>query len=266
MEKLNDSPKYNELIEYLKNLKSVAVAFSGGVDSTFLLAAAREALGINVVAFTIKTPYIPDWEIDEAKQITDKLSIRHIMINADISKSIANNPENRCYLCKKAIFAKLIDEAEKLDISNVVDGTNYDDTEYHRPGIRALKELGIKSPLLVNKITKSDIRAFSKLMGLKTWDKPAYACLLTRIPYDTEIREEELRRVEQAELFIMKLGFGDVRVRSHDNLARIELDKERLSEIFRNNLHYQITDKLKEMGFKYVTLDIEGYRTGSMDG
>ncbi len=265
MESLKNSVKYNQLIEYLKSLKNVAVAFSGGVDSTFLLAAAKEALGSNVTAFTVKTPYIPDREIDEARQSADILNVKHILINAEISKSIAYNPDNRCYLCKKFLFSRLLNEADKLKISYVADGTNYDDTEYHRPGLKALKELGIKSPLLENKITKSDIRSFSKLLGLETWDKPAYACLLTRIPYDTEIKEEELKRVEQAELFLMNLGFRGVRVRSHNYMARIELDKAHLDEIFKNNLNTKIAAKLKEIGFKYVTLDIEGYRTGSMD-
>ena len=265
MENLKESDKYNQLLEYLKSLKSVAVAFSGGVDSTFLLASAREALGSNVTAFTVKTPYIPDWETDEAKETADRLNVRHILINAEINESIAYNPDNRCYLCKKFLFSRLLCEADKLNISCVADGTNYDDTGYHRPGIKALKELGIKSPLLENEITKSDIRNFSKLLGLKTWDKPAYACLLTRIPYNTEVKEEELRRVEQAELFIMNLGFRGVRVRSHNYLARIELDKKHLDEIFRANLSSKIAAKLKNLGFKYVTLDIEGYRTGSMD-
>jgi len=265
MEEIKNNAKYIQLIKYLKGLKSAAVAFSGGVDSTFLLAAAKEALDDNITAFTVKTPYIPDWEIDEAKQIADKLNVKHILINAEISKAIAYNPENRCYLCKKFLFGRILNEAEKLNINYVADGTNYDDMYYHRPGLKALKELEIKSPLLENKITKADIRSFSKSLNLPTWDKPAYACLLTRIPYNTEIREEKLRRVEQAELFLMKLGFKGVRVRSHNDLARIEINKSMFNNIFNSDLNIKIVGKLKEMGFKYVTLDIEGYRTGSMD-
>ncbi len=265
MEEIKNNAKYIQLIKYLKGLKSAAVAFSGGVDSTFLLAAAKEALDDNITAFTVKTPYIPDWEIDEAKQIADKLNVKHILINAEISKAIAYNPENRCYLCKKFLFGRILNEAEKLNINYVADGTNYDDMYYHRPGLKALKELEIKSPILENKITKADIRSFSKSLNLPTWDKPAYACLLTRIPYNTEIREEKLRRVEQAELFLMKLGFKGVRVRSHNDLARIEINKSMFNNIFNSDLNIKIVGKLKEMGFKYVTLDIEGYRTGSMD-
>ncbi len=265
MEELKNNPKYNQLIQYLKNLKSVAVAFSGGVDSTFLLAAAREALTDNVIAFTIKSPYIPDWEINEARQITNKLTVKHLVFETEISNLIINNPENRCYLCKNFVFKKLKYEAEKLGINHVVDGTNFDDIKYYRPGIKALMELGIKSPLLENKITKADIRSFSKALKLETWDKPAYACLLTRIPYNTEIKKEELRRIEQAEVFLMKLGFKGVRVRSHNNLARIELNKSQLNDVLKNNLNNKIADKLKEIGFTYVTIDIEGYRTGSME-
>lgn len=265
MEELKNNPKYNRLIKYLKDLESVAVAFSGGVDSTFLLAAAREALHDNVIAFTIKTPYMPDWEINEARQITNILDIKHKVFETEISDSISNNPENRCYLCKNYVFRKLKNEAGKLGINHVADGTNYDDIKFFRPGLKALKELDVKSPLLENKITKADIRNFSRILKLETWDKPAYACLLTRIPYNTEIKEEELIRIEQAELYLMKLGFKGVRVRSHNNIARLEVDKSQMNDIFKNDLNSKIAGKLKEIGFTYITLDIEGYRTGSMD-
>ncbi|UCH13648.1 MAG: ATP-dependent sacrificial sulfur transferase LarE [Bacteroidales bacterium] len=265
MEELKNNDKYNNLIEYLKKLESVAVAFSGGVDSTFLLASAKEALSDNVVAFTVRSPYIPDWEIKEAKNIANKLNARHIIIDTELSDTILHNPENRCYLCKKLIFTKLKIEAGKLSVKYVIEGTNSDDTKDFRPGIKALKELNIVSPLLENKITKEDIRYFSRLLNLKTWDKPAYACLLTRIPYNTRISEEELRRIEMAEVFLMSLGFKGVRVRSHNNLARIELDKTRIIEVFQNKLEDKIVNKLKDIGYTYVTIDIEGYRTGSMN-
>lgn len=265
MKELKNNEKYNNLIEYLKNLKSVAVAFSGGVDSTFLLASAKEALSDNVVAFTVRSPYIPDWEINEAKQIANKLNTRHIILDTEISDSILHNPENRCYLCKKLIFTRLKIEAKKLTINYVIEGTNSDDTKDFRPGIKALKELNIKSPLLENNIAKEDIRYFSRILNLQTWDKPAYACLLTRIPYNTRINEEELRRIEKAEIYLMSLGFKGVRVRSHNKLARIELDKTQIIQVFQNKLEDKIVSKLKDIGYAYITIDIEGYRTGSMN-
>ncbi len=265
MEELKNNKKYITLINYLKNLERVAVAFSGGVDSTFLLSAAREALSDNVVAFTVRSPYIPDWEIKEARQIANKLSAKHMVFETEISDSILDNPENRCYLCKKYIFTRLVSEAGKLNINYVIEGTNSDDTGDFRPGIQALRELGIKSPLLENNITKEDVRYFSRLLNLETWDKPAYACLLTRIPYNNRIRREELRRIENAEVFLMTLGFKGVRVRSHNNLARIELNKDRIAEIFKNSTRDKIVNKFKDIGYTYITIDIEGYRTGSMN-
>jgi uncharacterized protein len=265
MKELKTSEKYNNLIKYLKNLESAAVAFSGGVDSTFLLAAARQSLSDKVIAFTVRSPYIPDWEIKEAKQLAKKLSAKHMVFETEISDSILNNPENRCYLCKKLIFTRLVREAKKLNIKYVIEGTNSDDTEDFRPGIKALRELNIKSPLLENKITKEDVRYFSRLLKLETWDKPAYACLLTRIPYNTRIRVDELRRIEHAEVFLMTLGFKGVRVRGHDNLARIELHKEQITDIFQNGIRNKIVNKFRDIGFEYITIDIEGYRTGSMN-
>jgi uncharacterized protein len=265
MNELAKDKKYISLIGYLKGLKKVAVAFSGGTDSTFLLAAARDALSDNVIAFTVRSPYIPDWEIEEARQIADRMSVKHLVFETVLNDLIMNNPPNRCYLCKRFIFSKLKDEAKKIGISHVIEGTNADDTKDFRPGIKALKELNIKSPLLENNITKADVRHFSKLLKLPTWDKPAYACLLTRIPYNTEIREEELRRIENAEVFLTGLGFRGVRVRSHNRLARIELDKSMINDILRDSVREKIVSKLRNMGFEYITVDIEGYRMGSMN-
>ncbi len=265
MNELIKNKKYIKLKEYLEGLKKAAVAFSGGTDSTFLLAVARDTLADNVIAFTVRSPYIPDWEIEEARQIAGRLSVKHMVFETVLNDSIINNPPNRCYLCKRFIFSKLKDEAKKLGINHVIEGTNADDTQDYRPGIKALKELNIKSPLLENNITKTDVRYFSKLMNLPTWNKPAYACLLTRIPYNTEIKEEELRRIEHAEVFLMGLGFRGVRVRSHDKLVRIELDKSRITDILNDSIREKVVSKLKSMGFEYITIDIEGYRTGSMN-
>ena len=166
---MND--KYNKLINYLKELKSLAIAFSGGVDSTFLVAAAKEALGDNVTAFTIKTPYIPEWELSEAKELTNSLGIKHEILDFPIAKSIENNPENRCYLCKKFLFSQLQEEKQKRGIAFLADGTNADDLQDYRPGLKALEELEVISPLLENGFSKKDIRFFSKGLDLPTWDK-----------------------------------------------------------------------------------------------
>ncbi len=257
--------KYSSLIEYLKNLQKLAVAFSGGLDSSFLLRVSKEALGDNVVAFTIKTPYIPYWEIEEAKEICKLFKIRHIVLNAGIIKSIHNNPGDRCYLCKSYIFSHFKKEAKQLGFNYVCDGTNVDDLEDYRPGLKALKELEILSPLLENKITKKEIRKYSKELGLPNWDKPAYACLLTRVPYNKEIEADELERIEKAEIFLHGLGFYGARVRCHGFLARIEVNKIQFPTLIENNTREKIIEELKCIGFRYITIDLEGYRMGSMN-
>lgn len=257
--------KYKGLVEYLKSLGSVVVAFSGGVDSTFLLRAAKEALGDKVIAVTVVSPYIPKWEIEEAVAITKNMKIQHKFIEVPIIEEIRLNPKERCYLCKKNIFSMIKEEARKENMDFVLDGTNADDTKDYRPGIRALKELNIKSPLLENNLTKEDIRIFSKELGLGTWDKPAYACLLSRIPYDEEIKIDELNKIEKSEKYLMGLGFKGVRVRSHRDLARIELQKKDIVKVFKDELMELISKELKNFGYKYVTLDLEGYKMGSLN-
>jgi pyridinium-3,5-biscarboxylic acid mononucleotide sulfurtransferase len=258
-------PKYEILLQYLKDLKKVAIAFSGGVDSTFVLAAAKEALGDNVLAVTIQTPYIPNWEIEEAKEIVTKLGIKHLIIQAPILESIKNNPEDRCYLCKHFLFGKITEEAGKLGFNVIMDGTNHDDTHDIRPGMRALKELKVVSPLLENKLTKKEIREMSQELGLPTWDKPAYACLLTRLPYNEKVEISKLSRIEKAELLLIQKGIKAIRVRSHGDLARIEVDKSLMSRFGDALFVNEIVEEFKKIGFKYITLDLEGYRTGSFN-
>lgn len=260
-----NNENYLNLLTYLKKLEKVVLAFSGGVDSTFLLKAAKEALGDNVKAVTIQSPYIPKWEIEEAKQIVAELDVAFEILEAPIIDEIRNNPENRCYLCKMAVFSQIKAIAEREGYPYVIDGTNFDDIGDYRPGLKALKELNIKSPLLECQLTKQEIRSLSKELGLSTWDKPSYACLLTRIPYGNELKEEDFVKIEKAETYMMDRGFRAVRVRCHDNLARIEVDKNDKIRLFNEELLCEISDKLKEFGFKYVTLDLEGYRVGSFN-
>ncbi|NTW72449.1 MAG: ATP-dependent sacrificial sulfur transferase LarE [Eubacteriaceae bacterium] len=257
--------KYKVLIDQLKSYKKVVVAFSGGVDSTFLLYAAKEALGENVLAVTIMSPYIPKWEIEEARELSASFGVRHEIIQAGIIDEIRNNPEDRCYLCKKAVFGKIIAAARDQGIDVVADGTNYDDMGDYRPGLRALGELEVKSPLKDSGLTKAEIRLLSKEAGLSTWDKPAYACLLTRIPYNTKLEEEAFIKIEAAEKIMMDAGFKAVRVRCHGDLARIEISREDRKRILDENLLDELSVKIKEAGFRYVTLDLEGYKMGSFN-
>lgn len=255
--------KFNNLIIYLKRLNKVAIAFSGGVDSTFLVVAAKQALGENVLAFTVNSPYIPDWEIEEAEEWIKQTGVKHEIIKIEIPDNIKDNPSNRCYLCKKQICALLNSEAEKRGIRYLLDGTNKDDEGDYRPGLKALKELEIVSPLREVGLTKNEIRQLSKEFNLSTWNKPAYACLLTRIPYNTSISREELKRIEKGERYLFQLGFEGARLRSHDNLARIELQQEHINLLSDFNLKQQIVIDLKSIGYQFICIDLEGYRMGS---
>jgi uncharacterized protein len=257
---IKSDPKYRQLISYLTDLGDAAVAFSGGVDSTFLLNAAYDALGNKVIALTVKSPYIPDWEIAEAIDYAGKLGVKQLIIEAPLTREIMHNPENRCYLCKRFIFKKLRDIAVQKGFKNLVDGTNSDDSSDTRPGMKALKELNVLSPLKENGFGKQDIRRLSRMLGLPTWEKPAYACLLTRIPYNTAVEDVILRRIENAEKFLIDLGIKAVRVRTHGDIARIEVDPSLIKKVIERNLFKTINQQLKSLGFKYVTLDLEGYR------
>jgi uncharacterized protein len=260
-----DDPKYNTLTEILSSMGDIAVAFSGGLDSTFLLTVARQTVGERVIALTLKTPYIPDWEIKEAEKTCRNIRVRHIILQEQVIDALRNNPENRCYLCKSYVFDRFIKEVSKLGDYRIVDGTNMDDMKDFRPGMKALQELGIRSPLLESKITKDDIRKYSKLLGISDWNKPPYACLLTRIPYDTQINNEELSRIENAELFLHDLGFKESRVRSQNLSARIEVNPDHLIRIMEKQIRQKIVKAFHQLGFRFIAIDLEGYRTGSMN-
>ncbi len=259
--------KYRVLKEYIKSLDSVAVAFSSGVDSTLLLAIAQDVLGEKAVAITAKSSSFPKWEQDEAAEFVKERGIRQIVVETKELEleGFQNNQPDRCYLCKYEIFSNLRRIAAENGLKEVIDGSNLDDLSDYRPGKRAIEELGIKSPLQYAELRKEEIRQLSFHLGLPTWEKPSYACLASRFPYGEKITREKMKRVEEAELFLMKQGFRQVRVRHHGDLARIEVLSEQIPQFLAGSLRSDIYKRLNEIGFTYVSLDLDGYRSGSMN-
>lgn len=257
-----------KLLKYrLGKMKSIAVAFSGGVDSTFLLKVAHDVLGDGVVAITARSQSFPDREFNEAKEFSGKIGVKHVVIDSeelDI-EGFSDNPVNRCYLCKRELFSKMVDYAKANGIRFVADGSNVDDTGDYRPGMEAIREFRIVCPLREAGLDKKEIRRLSKEMGLPTWDKPAFACLVSRIPYGQKITKEKLQAIDEMERFLLDLGFRQVRVRSHGDLARIEVGAGERNKFFNTELMDRIYEKLKEFGYAYVTMDLKGYRSGSMN-
>ena len=259
--------KLRNLQEYLKSLSSVAVAFSGGVDSTFLLKVAHDTLGERAIAVTSDSCFYPRHELEEAKAICRTEKIRQIIFSIEPLqvKEIRENPPNRCYFCKREIFRQIRSIAEEQHLSAVVDGSNMDDNNDYRPGKQAIAELGIKSPLRHAGLWKSEIRQLSRSMGLSTWEKPSFACLASRFPYGDPISKEALFKVERAEQYLLEKNFRQVRVRVHGNMARIELLPDEFGKLMEQEVREELLSNFKEYGFLYVTLDLQGYRTGSMN-
>lgn len=258
--------KLSDLRKLLKSFGSAFVAFSGGVDSTFLLKVAHDELGENVLAVTVISPLIPKKEAIDAENFCKNENIRQFVLELDPLKILGfkENPENRCYICKKVIFNKIKDLASENGVFTVCDGSNADDTGDYRPGMQAIRELGIKSPLLECGLTKNEIRILSKEMDLPCWNKPSAACLASRFVYGEEITEKKLKMVEFAEDFLREKGFFQQRVRIHGkNLARIEIEKNDFEKILA--VKDEINSFFKELGFVYTTLDLTGFRSGSMN-
>ncbi|MDR1986323.1 MAG: ATP-dependent sacrificial sulfur transferase LarE [Treponema sp.] len=258
--------KYQRLLQILAAPGKGAVAFSGGVDSSFLCHAAAAALGTKAIAVTIVSPMLPKSEIQGARLIAGKIGIEHVLIEeSELDEEVAANPKERCYFCKKLEFGTILAAAKERGIAAVWDGSNLDDLGDYRPGLQALEELHIQSPLREAGLTKADIRELSRRFDLPTWDKPAFACLASRIPYGERIDKEKLARIEKAEDTLSAWGFRQFRVRSHEQIARIEVAPEERRRFFDEATLDRISQAIKSYGFLYVALELEGYAMGNMN-
>jgi uncharacterized protein len=267
MDKEIASRKKERLISQLKNLESVLVAFSGGVDSAFLLAVAHQVLGDKVLAVTARSIIHPGWEGDKATEFGRKRGIHHLVISSEEMSlpEFVSNDADRCYHCKKHLLQGLLKIARENGSKHVAHGANVDDLKDYRPGFRAATESGVLAPLIDAQLSKEEIRFLSKEMGLPTWDKPPMPCLASRIPYGSPITELKLKMIQEAEAFLLKQGLREVRVRHHESVARIEVDGAEQSKIMAEGLREAIIGKFREIGFEHVALDLEGYISGKMN-
>jgi uncharacterized protein len=258
--------KRQKLLELLREMGGCVIGFSGGVDSTFLFAVAAQVFGERALAVTATSETYPERELREAKQLAAKIGGRHrVIVSEELDiPGFADNPKDRCYLCKKELFTKLRQVAEEEGLPCVADGSNVDDRGDYRPGRRAAKELGVRSPLEEAGLCKADIRAISKAMALATWDKPSFACLSSRFPFGTKITRETLSVVGRAEEALRGLGLRTLRVRHHGDVARLELGPDEFRQVV-NGLREEVIRRVKQAGYTFVALDLQGYRTGSMN-
>ena len=259
--------KFEKLKNYLSSLESVVVALSSGVDSTFLLKTAHDVLGDKVIAVTAESCSFPKRELNEAKLFCQKEGIKHIVVESEELEidGFCKNPVNRCYLCKKELFEKITEIAKENNIKNIVEGSNIDDNGDYRPGLQAVSELNIKSPLRYAELNKNEIRELSKKLELNTWDKQSFACLSSRFVYGEEITKEKLSMVDKAEQLLLDLGFHQLRVRIHGTIARIEVLPDEFPKLIEEKNRLKIVTEFEKYGFTYISMDLKGYRTGSMN-